>query len=334
MYTNEIVTSAGSLGVERRSHDRMYVTPYEPLEYAADIVKINNRIANIVEGRSQITRGVLRTVTHIEVVKNLNDDGMSPEAVIPLDDYDQEGSVLAYYATNNGERAHTLVCREEILEQTQHETVAIQTPEDIDLGNLEIYDCIESSQVESLYELWGGTFGWSREQIRAFARRVMQEKEVSAEDRSVWFAGLDGRGVNGSPDGRLVSAAMAERIVLPGFLRAINLIESTEWRSTSNGKLARPKHAIVAVLRNLHSQVLRDNPDALLLAECNFTSRADIRGHQSGLIIPSRTLADQLLVQNVGVIDEVNNWPLRDFIVMISAMKHANAVRQIGGREC
>lgn len=315
MNTHEIVTSAGGVGVERRSFNRLYVTPSEPIESTQTVRDLYSRIESTVDRRRSVSRGVLRVVTNMETILETSDTGIVPEATIPLEKFDRDDSFLAIYAHNDWVRSRTIEPIDTMLELTAEE-LSPCAPTDTQLGaRYSLSSIIGPSQYASLLELWGTTFGWTPEQIRSFARAIMlQQNTVVNNDRSLWFSGLETSDSTTNPHA-YVSAAMAERVDLPGFNKTVHVVESTEWRSSANR--ARPLGSIVPVLQSLNSQILRDIPDAVILAECNFTSRADRRGHQAGFVIPDRTLAPQILVQNVGVHDGKNNWPLRDFTMMM-----------------
>lgn len=317
--SNEILTSAGSVGAERRSFDRFYVTAHEPVESAGAISDVMLRLREATERRSRISRSVLRVVTNYSTVLELTEVGLSPEVAIPLDQYDGPDSLLAVYAHNYGPRAQTIVPIDQMIEETRAEeepvASAFNTDEFLAENNLSITNLAGPAYHKELFEMWGDTFGWTREQVAVFCRTILNQNPNSNQDARVWFSCAGTKTSDGYPL-PIASSAMAERIDIQGFNKIIHLVESTEWRTRQiiDGQ---PKGLIVPVLQRLNQQILRDLPEALIVAECNFASRADRRGHQAGFVIPSRELASQILRQNVGVHDGKGDWPLRDFTAMV-----------------
>ncbi|MDO8266118.1 MAG: hypothetical protein Q7T41_04220 [Candidatus Saccharibacteria bacterium] len=317
--SNEILTSAGSVGAERRSFDRFYVTAHEPVESAGAISDVMSRLRAATDRRSRISRSVLRVVTNFSTVSELAEQGMCPEVAIPLDQHDGPDSLLAIYAHNYGARAQTIVPIDQMVEETRAEedpaTSAFNTDEFLAENNLSITNLAGPAYHKELFEMWGDTFGWTREQVAVFCRTILNQNPASVQDARVWFSCAGAKTSDGYPL-PIASSAMAERIDIQGFNKIIHLVESTEWRTRQiiDGQ---PKGLIVPVLQRLNQQILRDLPEALIVAECNFASRADRRGHQAGFVIPSRELARQILRQNVGVHDSKGDWPLRDFTAMV-----------------
>ena len=317
--SNEILTSAGSVGVERRSFDRFYVTAREPAENPGEILSIMSRLTTATARRSRISRSVLRVVTNFVSLSELSENGLSPEVAIPLDQYDSPDSILALYAYNHGSRAQTITPIEQMIEQTKLEenpiTYGFGTDDFLAENNLSITNLAGPAYHKELFEMWGDTFGWTREQVAVFCSTILNQNPASIQDARVWFSCAGAQTPNGYPL-PVASSAMAERIDIQGFNKIIHLVESTEWRTRQIIE-SQPKGLIVPVLQRLNQQILDDLPEALIVAECNFASRADRRGHQAGFVIPSRELATQILRQNVGVHDGKGDWPLRDFTAMV-----------------
>lgn len=334
--SNEILTSAGGLGPERRSFDRLYVTAREPIEIASDIHSTMGRLISVVDRRQRITRAVFRTVTDLSTIQELSESGLVPEAAIPLDHYDRPNSYLAIYGYNSGSRAQTIVPIHEMVEQTRNEEIpALYEPnfaEILAVNNLRLTSTVWPSYETELFDQWGDTFVWTPEQVVNFCRRIYGQTTEKNDQKNVWFTALGPMRPYGIPV-PILSSAMGERLDIQGFNKIINLVESTEWRTRQliNGQ---PKGLIVPVLNGLNQQVLFDLPNALIIAECNYASRSDRRGHQVGFVIPprSRELGNQILPQNVGVHDGKGDWPLRDFVVVHLSRYAINNWYQ-GGRQ-
>jgi hypothetical protein len=116
----------------------------------------------------------------------------------------------------------------------------------------------------------------------------------------------------------LMSAAMAERLTLPGRDGPVDLVESTEWRTRKGfSNLG----FMTDTLGALNAQIFQSRQGdssvpPLVYAECSFTTRADRAGRGAGFYIPERRYAAQIALQNVTVDDGIHPPGLRDFIVM------------------
>lgn len=166
-------------------------------------------------------------------------------------------------------------------------------------------DQISEEEVDQIQALWGETFGWERNQVDNLRKRL--------GDKDVWFAAV-------KHEETIISAAMAERLMISAARGQLDLVESTEWR-TRNGHEG--KGLMTATVAILNAQILSDlqrysNGLPLIYAECNFQSRSDRVGYGAGFRIPDRTGASQILVQNVLVRDgqPIEDDRLRDFTFM------------------
>ncbi|QQS65113.1 hypothetical protein IPO96_00935 [Candidatus Saccharibacteria bacterium] len=307
-----IVTSAGQVGVQRRSYERLYVTGREPVTEVCAVIDTLSRLEGIVTQRSRVPRAVFRLITNQTTLETLAAEGLRSEVAAPLDHVDEAGSVFAMFAVANAKRSEPLVKRADIIRQTTPETLAkTATAPEVDLNawGYQLCSQLETSQFDSLQELWGPTFDWSDENISVLQRRLND-----AVNSGLWFAGV----YHQSDSTQLVSAAMAEMVTLRGISRDIPFVENSEWR-TLRRHPDQVSGLIVPVIRQLNHAIVNEVDRPFIFAECNYTTRADRRGHQAGMVIPNRTYADQILVQNVAVHDGADSHLLRDFIFMTLA---------------
>lgn len=149
----------------------------------------------------------------------------------------------------------------------------------------------------ALYDLWGSTFGWEKNEVGNLRAKLKNERAQVPEDRTVWGSFV-------RYDGEIVGAAMAER--LPGTM----LVESTEWRLKANHqKRNNPNshpNVMAAVLALINAQTLRDLGDPIIFAERNTRSGAGWAGRSAGLEMPPQEAGvEQILRQNVDVNDGI-----------------------------
>jgi hypothetical protein len=243
---------------------------------------------------------------------------------LPLEEFSRPGWLL-YLARNDEARGPTPPIIE-IRRQTAPGSyrparhTPLQRVERVLAAGNEIRTELDDDSYAELHELWGPTFGWRRDEeednITAFAERLQSEQAMPESERTTWFAATYSGGL-------LVSAAMAERLEIPGPDGPLDLVESTEW-CTRPGEDYRGHGFMAATLTAINAQVLhslRDSPrgQPLIYAETNFTARSDRAGHAVGLRIPSREYARQILAQNVTVADGIATAGLRDFSFMYLA---------------
>ncbi len=304
MNTNEsqIFTSTGDLGTSRRQDERLYHNAETAYEKAADVAEVYQDLSKEADLQKDISRIVFRGIVSDSAFQDIRESelGIQLEVAMPLAEYGQDGWLI-YLACNNGRRSNPLKAIPEMISATS------SVPEPRAAAN-EVVDyrsAIDNAILPQLHILWSETFGWSLEEVTALREKMETQ---GTDKRSLWFSGLV---LN---NGVLTSAAMAERLDLPGFSGNLTLIESTEWRSLED------KGLMPTTLRYLNQQIATDTADysqpPLVYAECNFTSRSDRAGYRSGFRIPSRDYAAQILVQNVAVGDNILEKGLRDFTFM------------------
>lgn len=317
-------SSIGHLGPEDRPGNRFYLNAGE--ESFRDSAVLAEAWESLVDGAQHrpeaVSRVVLRGIVNDAVLEELRKGPYSGllEAAVPLgEELGRPDNNLIYLGSNSPDR-QPLVPVERIVEATGEPPEIKKSPEqrvhDSLLAGNTVTTTIAPEDYDSLYELWGRTFGWTHEpgddQIADLADRLQKDQALPASERSIWFAAV-------KKDGQIVGAAMAERLPLQGTDGPIDLVESTEWAARKghggNG------HAPTA-LAVLNAQILRDlaespNGQPLIFAECNFMNRADLTGSKAGMAIPSRRYANQVLPQNVEVVDGKEPAGYRDFNLMI-----------------
>lgn len=317
-----INSSTGSLGVDIRQYERLYLNATRFSDNPNEIVR-NFRIL-IAMGNmcsERIGRVVLRGQVSDEALKDVLKSELASdvEVVLPVREFGKDG-VLVYLARNEPERT-AIVPVEKMTQETEtnkYRAVNIEPLERIEAVIEQGYEFTNKIHTEEdsnqVFSLWGPIFGWSVEQVANLARRLESERKLEPQDRSVWLSMI-------KKGDEVVSLAMAERLSLPASDGSLDIVESTEWctKKGHNGK-----GLITAVLSLLNSQILQDmqGNTPLIFAECNFQSRSDWAGHGAGFRVPERILGShtipQLCIQNVYVNDgqPIEAGKLRDFTFM------------------
>lgn len=318
-------SSFGHSGPEDRPGERYYLNeterPYsEPAElYAAWEDMVNGAQDRPEAAGRVVVRGIASDAVLQELINGPYRDVL--EAAVPLGtELGRTGNNLISLGANVPGR-QPIVPVEKIIEETSKPRPMQKSPEqrvhDALASGASFTTSLAPEDYDSLYELWGSTFGWVRsegdDQIADFAARLERDQAQPGPERTIWFAGV-------KKDGQLVAASMAERKDFMGTDGSpVDLVESTEWAARKghggNGYAA-------AALAVLNSQILSDlaespNGPPLIFAECNFMSRADLTGSKAGMAIPSREYASQVLQQNVVVDDGKEPAGYRDFNFMI-----------------
>jgi hypothetical protein len=319
MGDEAIFESTGSLGTEPRQYGRLYRNEPsftdDPDALAGGFAKLG-RQAELLP--LEVSRIVLRGVVSDEVMSAVSDSDLrdAVEVGLPLREFGHDGWLLSL-ARNTGGR-DLIVAEHEMIETTRYHGPSKLSPLDRVERLLQkgpaIHTELQDNDLPTLQELWEPTFGWKAEEIAALAESLKEQRDQAPDERTLWFAGIWNNGL-------LVSAAMAQRLELPGSDGPVNLVESTEW-CTRPGDEHMNKGYVTTALSVLNAQVLNDLRDAsdsqpVIYAECNFQNRSDHVGNSVGFHIPPRHYARQILAQNVKIGDGLDHpTELRDFSFM------------------
>jgi len=311
--TETIYSSTGTIGVSRRQYDRLYVNGSS---YASDFFEISknfDRLTNIEKNYpKKIGRCVYRSVASEQLVQQIRQNGLRQnlEVAFSIGDFTNDNdSWLIYMANNNPERSR-IIPQEIMIEETKGLKEARILPEQRVLNlarqGLRFVNQINEQDIDQVEELWGETFGWSRQEIKNLGHRLIK-------NHNIWFSAV-------KDNEKIVSLAMAEKISIPKNGGFLDLIESTEWKTRAEYA---GRGIMSATLAVLNAQILNNKTTLpLIYAECNYQSRADLAASSAGFKIPPRDIdgnpAPQILIQNVGVRDGhvVGNNKLRDFTFM------------------
>ncbi len=320
MSESEIFSSTGTLGTSERQAGRLYHNAETSSHDASLVFQVFGELVRAIGDRPDLGRAVFRGTVSDRAMQELRID-QNLEVALPLKEFGHTGW-LVYLSRNDSSRTSPTPA-EQIRQETELPTykpstrLPHQRVEQVIADGDEIRTTLDAQDYDALHELWGPTFGWTRDhtkdEIAALAERVRREETVAEPERTVWFAATYSGKV-------LVSAAMAERLTIPGPNGPLDIVENTEW-CTRRGDQYRDCGYMAATVAAVNGQVLhslRNSPNGhpLIYAECNFTSRSDRVGHAVGLRIPSRYYARQILAQNVTLDDGVEPAGLRDFSFM------------------
>lgn len=308
----EYLTSTGGLGTERRPDNRLYHNAEGFCETAAAVDTVfKELVVESEQPNSDITRVVFRGLVSEQAVNRLRDSELANdiEVLLPVSEYGQAGYLLSL-ARNHAER-QPLVPLGDMIHAVRQPLSRRTSWSSQSFDSINITNQLPPQAHSQLLELWGTTFGWDEAGITNFAGRLAAQQVSPPAERQLWFSGL-------AYEGQIVSAAMAERLDLPGREQPLSLVESTEWRTL---RAFQGRGLLPRTLLGLHDQVLRhyaqhDLGQPLIYAECNFTSRSDRSGFIAGMRYLPHDLAPQMAIQNVTVADEILPPSLRDFTVM------------------
>ena len=309
----EILTSTGHVGVSRRSCNRLYING----TFSNDPQLIGNDFARLCRiGEKQPDNKYSRRVARGIVGKDVYPT-QHTEVFLPLAEFTGDGSALTYLAQNSSTRfSQTPI--DTILQETSTykngHTAPLENISKMLNEGFTFSNKISETQIDQLQELWGHTFGWSKEEIINLNSRLQANIDKPPTERDVWLSIVQ-------KDGNIISAAMAERLTLQGENgRKIDLVESTEWVTKKGFE---KNGYMTATLNYLNAQIIHDLQESqnglpIIFAECNFATRADISGNKVGFKIPERSHATQILIQNVSVNDGFSKQfgPFRDFLFM------------------
>jgi len=314
-----IFSSTGSLGVSRRQDERLYANATRFSTDPSEVIRNFGRLAATLDMQPErIGRVVFRGLVSADVLDEIlaSDLCNDLEVVLPVHEFGQTGS-LAYMARNRRERTAIVPIDDMIYETTEYPSKTMRPLERVQSALQQGYaftSRLHAEDIHQVHSLWGPTFGWSVDEVANLARRLEAESQLSPEARSDWLIMVK----NGK---EVVSIAMAERLSIPASEGRLEMIENTEWCTSSDYG---GRGLMTAALTLLNTQILNDmdGNTPLIFAECNFQSRSDRAGYGAGFRIPERTPAGypapQVLVQNVGVNDRqpVEVGKLRDFTFM------------------
>jgi hypothetical protein len=320
---------AGVLGLTHRSYERIYYNGFETLRSVDNLV---HDVAPWAEMQVQDGTGVRRVVVRLlmrshqlsEVLERSEVLSRNLEVSIPVGESGESQIVMAMWGINNHDERTN-----DPIEAMQRDTTycddanANLAERTLNLRALgyRFTDSLEEIDTEEIFSLWHPIFDWSRQDIDSLRERVNGQQGIISTDRSVWFSAVQN-------EDRVVSLAMAERLDLPlGNGESVPIIESTEW-CVRNGWYGQGLG--VGAVSFVQVQVVRDlrglSHPPVILAETNFTSRADRIGHQTGMIVGSRVFeghaVTQILQQNVAVGDGLRPERLRDFTMMYIPPEH------------
>lgn len=329
MTDQALQPGAGNLGLSKRSYERLYYNARQALtsvdylvnrmmpwaeEHVSDTMPHRRIVGRIIMTEAQLSESLHRSAPLREHV----------EVAVPVGDYFGSRMVMVMWGVNN-HHEHTLDPVNYISHETEY-TQALHIPPSMRVRSIreqryEFVEHIDQSAMNDIVSLWGSIFEWTDIDVQGLRIRLQEQQRVSPEDRSVWFtrimAGDD-----------VVALAMAERLDLPlGGGDTVPIIESTEW-------CVRPgwqqRGLGIGAVSHVHAQVFRDLErvarQPIILAETNFTSRADRIGHGAGMVVGPHVIDSiyipQVLRQNVAVIDARRSDRLRDFTMMYISPEH------------
>lgn len=296
------ISSTGRLGLQIRSDERGYGNYEDPVtagnvgDFTGDTLQFLAQPNKVLGTDMPITRAVMRAVVDWPVIQRAIENGILdlPEAVAPL----PTGEQLVYFARNTEQRE---VAMQPICQRHAERIRGIQPAVQELPGGLHVTRQVaDPVQLEGL---WSGTFGWDDQGCKAFATRINGQWAVTPSERTVWFRGVE------DSTGRLVGAAMAERLDMPSARSrtgSVALAELTEWAVDPAWRGNGLMPTLVQQLASLVETDLADVP-YLAFAECNMTSGADRAAARAGMVVPlaetSRGRVSQVLAANVRVGD-------------------------------
>lgn len=337
---------AGALGLTRRSYERLYYNGLESLQSVDNLV---DYVVPWAEEQVQDGTGVRRVVIRLlmapeqlsETLERSETLRRSIEVAIPIERQGQQPVVMAMWGINN-HLERMIVPVETITQETTYtdevDPDLVSRTEGLRAQGFRFSEVMDDIDTEEIYSLWHPIFEWSEQDVVTLRERMRGQQSVARRDRSVWFSAV-------REGDRVVALAMADRLDLPlGNGETIPIVESTEW-CVRNGWYGRGLGA--GAVSFVQAQVVRDlrelSRPPVILAETNFTSRADRIGHQTGMIVGPRVFdghpVTQILQQNVAVGDGLRPERLRDFTMMYIPPTHltsfysqAQYEQIIGGR--
>jgi hypothetical protein len=322
MTEKEMLTSTGSLGLERRTHNRMYLNwRFGVLERTLTLERQVERANQLLEGQEDITRCVGRFLVsgsvYGEIIDNRELSGALEGSAPVVDWSGQRLAQMVMFGLNSDGR-NPLTSSQTMITETSLRPSPSRMPlarvRAFEKEGIQFTNQIQDWMIPQIYALWGETFGWDAGGVENLRDRLMASQHIAPTKRPVWFSAAVARRT-------LFSISMAERLDLPlGDGRSVPIIESTEWRTLPGNER---RGLMAATVSYLHEQVISDlqqNPlPPLIVAETNYRSSAYRVGWAAGMEVPERhggAVPSQILVQNVEVVDGHAPQGLRDFILM------------------
>jgi hypothetical protein len=324
-----IYSSTGQLGKEKRSCGRLYLNDPIFQDNAGRFKRTAHDL--FLAGQADgITRSVYHGFVSEDVLRAVSNSELSDylEVAVPVGDFTNDSSNLIYLA-KNAEGRTPIVSVEQMVQATSIErengTSPLQRIDTIRKAGYTFIQDIDHVGLAQVQHILGETFDWKRFEVKNLRDRLDRVKEKPASERDIWFSAIkDGNDI--------VSLAIAEKLTMPCETGAVDLVESTEWRTKNeygqNGLMA-------GTLSALNAQVISDlsesaNGTPIIFAECNFANGAYLAGQAAKLSIPDRNgkyPANQILQQNVIIHDglPIEEGKYRDFIFMMLSM---DAIRQ------
>jgi hypothetical protein len=310
--------------IAHRSNDRYYLN--SPWGVLTSPGKLNQayRVAEWVirTERNDVTRCVGRFLVSESVLAGIKDTPLARhlEVAIPTELRVDDPTWLVMFGMNHPSR-RMLQPRNEMINQIVDDSnhphpVPLDRMHDLIDHGYTFVDRIDPLHIDSIYGMWGKTFGWTRDGVLARSESMEEQGRRNPRERDMWFSGLV------DPAGMLVSVALGERLNMEAGhgLGQLPLVEITEWRRGNEVK----GHGFMAgAVAFLNAQILTDleeiSPRPLIFAETNYMSKAHRVGMAVGMEVPPYGVAGipliQVLEQNVNVGDGYEPEGLRDFTV-------------------
>jgi len=310
-----ILTSAGNLGIESRTYDRLYWNwEGDPVVNIQTLIDSFRQLSmrGEMEGKTRVVfRGLVDEQTARSLFEERNPLTKYIEVAMPV--IDNAGLWLLMLARNSPKRrsivpVETMV-KSTLLYNKDQQSISGRMQGILEKG-YSLKDAFDEQLMSQVYELWGETFGWTFDQVTNLSTMLAQQQELAPSERWVWFSGVDHNSL-------LVSIATAERLRLKTQNGYLDVVESTEWRTREGFE---NRGLLTSAIAYLNAQIFYVLPNPLVVAECNFQSRSDRPAHGAGFVIPRREVGEitvpQILVQNVSVKDGYEPTGLRDFTFM------------------
>ena len=227
--TEAIVSSTGSLGLEYRSHNRLYCNWPGVISDVSFIERQYRRAQEAIH-RGVAGRCVLRAVLTEDALRDVAITSASStlEAAVPAGSVDRQPVWMTLFGLN-AEHRRPITSVENMVETTMTYPSPSMLPHErfqwLEEQGFRCDALIGTRQIDQIHDLWGKTFEWTREGIETLSRRLQEQQQLRPSRRNVWFSCVIDR------DDLVVSVSMAELLRLPlGNGENLPVVESTEWR--------------------------------------------------------------------------------------------------------